>query len=152
MCQHVTFARIAEGLAVSSNTSNDAGLAEGKRVLISDPSRFDGHRSLNVTSTCSVGPATASYDYVSGGASASVGRRCRLVTAAQLREAAMALALSTNAIPFIRAFMAAAPAPGNPPGQSSHGPTLSAGAIVGIVIAVLVIGVVVTMFLLRSRR
>jgi len=40
--QHLTVARIAEALAVSWNTANDAVLAEGKRVLIDDPDRFDG--------------------------------------------------------------------------------------------------------------
>jgi hypothetical protein len=40
--QHLTIARVAEGLAVSWNTANDAVLAEGKRVLINDPARFDG--------------------------------------------------------------------------------------------------------------
>jgi len=33
---------IAEGLAVAWNTANDAVLAEGRRVLISDQARFDG--------------------------------------------------------------------------------------------------------------
>ena len=39
---HLTVARIAEALAVSWNTANDAVLAEGQRVLIDDPHRFDG--------------------------------------------------------------------------------------------------------------
>ena len=39
--QHLTVARVAEGLGVSWNTANDAVLAEGKRVLIDDPGRFD---------------------------------------------------------------------------------------------------------------
>lgn len=39
--QHLTMARVAEGLAVSWNTVNDAVLAEGRRVLIEDPGRFD---------------------------------------------------------------------------------------------------------------
>ena len=42
MRQHLTIARVAEGLGVSWNTANDAVLAEGKRVLIDDPGRFDG--------------------------------------------------------------------------------------------------------------
>jgi hypothetical protein len=42
VCQHLTVARVAEGLAVARNTANDAVLAEGKRVLIDDPGRFDG--------------------------------------------------------------------------------------------------------------
>lgn len=45
---HLTVARIAEGLAVSWNTANDAVLAEGKRVLINDPRRFDGVHVLGV--------------------------------------------------------------------------------------------------------
>ena len=40
--QHLTVARVAEGLGVAWNTANDAVLAEGKRVLIDDPHRFDG--------------------------------------------------------------------------------------------------------------
>ena len=40
--QHLTVARVAEGLAVAWDTANDAVLAEGKRVLIGDPGRFDG--------------------------------------------------------------------------------------------------------------
>jgi len=42
VCQHLTVARVAEGLAVSWGTANDAVLAEGKQVLIDDPDRFDG--------------------------------------------------------------------------------------------------------------
>ncbi|WP_058955189.1 ISL3 family transposase [Kocuria rhizophila] len=45
---HLTIARIAESLAVSWNTANDAVLAEGRRVLIDDPKRFDGGRVLGV--------------------------------------------------------------------------------------------------------
>ena len=41
-CQHLTVASVAEALAVSWNTANDAVLAEGRRVLINDPHRFDG--------------------------------------------------------------------------------------------------------------
>jgi transposase len=40
--QHLTVARVAEGLGVSWNTANAAVLAEGQRVLIEDPHRFDG--------------------------------------------------------------------------------------------------------------
>jgi transposase len=40
--QHLTVARIAEGLSVVWNTANDAVLAEGKRALIDDTTRFDG--------------------------------------------------------------------------------------------------------------
>ena len=48
VCQHLTVARVAEGLAVAWNTANDAVLAEGKRLLFSDPSRLDGVRVLGV--------------------------------------------------------------------------------------------------------
>ncbi len=48
VCQHLTVARVAEGLAVSWNTANDAVLAEGKRVLIDDPGRFDGVKVIGV--------------------------------------------------------------------------------------------------------
>lgn len=41
MCQHLTVARVAEGLGVSWHTANSAILAEGKRVLIEDPGRFN---------------------------------------------------------------------------------------------------------------
>ena len=46
--QHLTVARIAESLDVSWNTANDAVLAEGKRVLISNPHRFDGVSVIGV--------------------------------------------------------------------------------------------------------
>ncbi len=39
---HLTVARVAEGLGVAWDTANDAVLAEGRRVLIEDPARFDG--------------------------------------------------------------------------------------------------------------
>jgi len=45
---HLTVARIAEGLAVSWNTANSAVLAEGKRVLIDDPHRFDGVQVVGI--------------------------------------------------------------------------------------------------------
>ena len=48
VCQHLTVARVAEGLAVAWNTANDAVLAEGRRVLIGDPGRFDGVQVLGV--------------------------------------------------------------------------------------------------------
>jgi transposase len=48
VCQHLSIARVAEGLAVSWNTANDAVLAEGKRVLIDDPGRFDGVKVIGV--------------------------------------------------------------------------------------------------------
>ena len=45
---HLSVARIAEGLGVSWDTANNAVLAEGQRVLIDDPTRFDGVRVLGV--------------------------------------------------------------------------------------------------------
>jgi transposase len=48
VCQHLTVARVAEGLGVSWNTANDAVLAEGRRVLIEDPERFDGVQVIGV--------------------------------------------------------------------------------------------------------
>ncbi|WP_345207477.1 ISL3 family transposase [Fodinibacter luteus] len=45
---HLTVARVAEGLAVAWDTANDAVLAEGRRVLIGDPARFDGVAVLGV--------------------------------------------------------------------------------------------------------
>ncbi len=48
VCQHLTVARVAEGLGVSWNTANDAVLAEGTRALIEDPARFDGVRVIGV--------------------------------------------------------------------------------------------------------
>mgnify|MGYP000922064609 FL=1 len=39
MHQHLTVARVAEGLGVAWRTANDAVLAEGKRVLIARPGR-----------------------------------------------------------------------------------------------------------------
>src|SRR6187397_3046543 len=46
--QHLTVARVAEGLGVSWNTANDAVLTEGRRVLIDDPGRFEGVRVVGV--------------------------------------------------------------------------------------------------------
>ncbi len=46
--QHLTVARVAEGLGVAWNTANDAVLAEGKRVLIDDEHRFDGVKVVGV--------------------------------------------------------------------------------------------------------
>jgi len=45
---HLTVARVAEALGVSWNTANDAVLAEGKRTLIDDPSRFDAVTAIGV--------------------------------------------------------------------------------------------------------
>lgn len=46
--QHLTVARVAEGLGVAWDTANDAVLAEGRRVLIDDEHRFDGVHVLGV--------------------------------------------------------------------------------------------------------
>lgn len=46
--QHLSVARVAEALAVRWNTANDAVLAEGKRLLIGDPARFDGVTAIGV--------------------------------------------------------------------------------------------------------
>jgi Transposase len=46
--QHLTVARVADGLGVAWDTANDAVLAEGRWVLIEDPARFDGVRVLGV--------------------------------------------------------------------------------------------------------
>ena len=48
MCQHLSVARVAEGLGVAWNTANDAVLAEGRRVLINDPARFEGVAVIGV--------------------------------------------------------------------------------------------------------
>lgn len=48
VCQHLTVARVAEALGVSWNCANTAVLNEGRRVLIADPSRFDGVRMIGV--------------------------------------------------------------------------------------------------------
>ncbi len=50
--QHLSMARVAEGLGVSWHTANDAVLAEGKRVLINDPHRLDGVQVLGVDEHC----------------------------------------------------------------------------------------------------
>ncbi len=48
VCQHLTVARVADGLGVAWDTANDAVLAEGQRLLIGDPARFDGVAVLGV--------------------------------------------------------------------------------------------------------
>jgi len=45
---HLTVSRVAAGLGVSWHTANNAVLAEGHRVLIDDPDRFDGVRVIGV--------------------------------------------------------------------------------------------------------
>ena len=52
MCQHLSIARVAEGLGVAWNTANDAVLAEGRGVLINDPGRLNGVKSLGSMSRC----------------------------------------------------------------------------------------------------
>ena len=46
--QHLTVARVAEGLGVAWNTANSAVLAEGQRALIEDPHRFEGVKVVGV--------------------------------------------------------------------------------------------------------
>ncbi|KGM13970.1 transposase, partial [Cellulomonas bogoriensis 69B4 = DSM 16987] len=48
VCQHLTVARLAEALAVSWDTANDAVLAEGKRALLDDPTRFEDVKVIGV--------------------------------------------------------------------------------------------------------
>jgi transposase len=50
--RHLTVARVAEALAVTWNTANDAVLAEGRRVLINDAHRLDGVAVLGVDEHC----------------------------------------------------------------------------------------------------
>ena len=46
--QHLSVARVAEGLAVAWDTANDAVLAKGKRVLIDQEHRFEGVKVVGV--------------------------------------------------------------------------------------------------------
>ena len=48
VCQHLSMARVADALGVSWNTANTAVLAEGRRMLINDPRRFDGVAVIGV--------------------------------------------------------------------------------------------------------
>ncbi|NYD43533.1 hypothetical protein BJZ21_003616 [Nocardioides panaciterrulae] len=48
MVQHLTVARVAEGLGVAWDTVNSAVLAEGRRVLIDDDNRFAGVKVVGV--------------------------------------------------------------------------------------------------------
>ncbi len=48
MSQHLTVARVTEGLGAAWNTANDAVLAEGKRVPTDDPHRLGGVQVLGV--------------------------------------------------------------------------------------------------------
>lgn len=45
---HLSIARVAAGLAVAWNTASDAILAVGRKLLINDPTRFDGVRVIGV--------------------------------------------------------------------------------------------------------
>src|SRR5699024_1876632 len=45
---HLTVARVAEGLGVAWDTAPNAVLAEGKRLLINDPTRFEGVKVIGV--------------------------------------------------------------------------------------------------------
>ncbi len=45
---HLTVTRVAAGLGVSWSAANDAVLAEGKRRLIDDPTRFEGVTTIGV--------------------------------------------------------------------------------------------------------
>jgi hypothetical protein len=57
VCQHLSIARVAEGLGVAWNTANDAVLAEGRGVLINDPGRLNGVKSSGSMSRCGATPA-----------------------------------------------------------------------------------------------
>jgi len=57
--QHLTVARVAEGLVVAWGTANAAVLAEGERVLINDPRRFDGVKAVGLTSMSGGTPGVA---------------------------------------------------------------------------------------------
>jgi transposase-like protein len=59
VCQHLSVAPVAEALAVSWSTANNAVLTEGRRVLINDPHRFDGVAVSASTSTRGSTPAAA---------------------------------------------------------------------------------------------
>ncbi len=48
VCEHLSVARVAEDLGVSWHTANEAILAEGRRLLIDDPHRFDGVKVIGV--------------------------------------------------------------------------------------------------------
>src|SRR3546814_10162770 len=54
--QHLTVARVAEGLGVAWDTANPAVLAEGRRVLLDAEHRFDGVAVIGVDEH--VGPTT----------------------------------------------------------------------------------------------
>ena len=49
---HLTIARVAAALAVAWDTANAAVLAEGRRLLIEDKTRFDGVTAIGVDEHC----------------------------------------------------------------------------------------------------
>lgn len=57
--QHLTVARVAEGLGVAWDTANDAVLAEGRRVLIDDEHRFDEVTAIGVDEHVWITPSAA---------------------------------------------------------------------------------------------
>lgn len=57
--QLLTVARLRDALGAAWNTVNDAVLAEGRRVLISDPARFDGVSVIGVNEQCGGTPSRA---------------------------------------------------------------------------------------------
>lgn len=48
VCEHLSVARVAAGLSVAWNTANQAIIEEGKRLLINDPTRFNGVTTIGV--------------------------------------------------------------------------------------------------------
>ncbi|KTR40196.1 ISL3 family transposase [Rothia kristinae] len=48
VCEHLSVSRVAASLGVSWHTANHAVLAEGRRLLIDDPTRFDGVTIIGV--------------------------------------------------------------------------------------------------------
>lgn len=48
VCQHLTVARVAEGLGVAWNTANTAVIEEARRLLINNPARFEGVTTIGV--------------------------------------------------------------------------------------------------------
>lgn len=48
VCTHLSVARIADSLGVSRNTAHDAVLAEGQRLLINVPTKFNGVAVLGI--------------------------------------------------------------------------------------------------------
>ncbi|MFC0358196.1 ISL3 family transposase, partial [Kytococcus schroeteri] len=63
VCQHLTVARLAEALAVSWDTANAAVLAEGQRLLLDDPTRFDDVKGLFGVERGSWGESSADEEH-----------------------------------------------------------------------------------------